>query len=189
MKIKQDFVTNSSSTGFIFLFKGNQRTDLFEKMVKYGDKFKLYNEYHGSGGDYIDVWDLIKELDPILSSTKEDPWYLPGPTETSKLLEKLEDELKHTKETLKEELKNEKENPDKGWKSSNWTKDSLVDIEARLKKVKAAVECGLDHYVEVSFGDNDGMICGGKLGVTMDYSGRDIDLNQRDFKVMVENQH
>ena len=55
--------------------------------------------------------------------------------------------------------------------------------------IPQAIKYGLDHYVEVSFGDNDGMICGGRIGCTMDYSGRSINLNQKDFMVMVENQH
>lgn len=188
MKIKHDFVTNSSSTGFIFLFKGDKRTDLFEKMVKYGEKFKLYNEYHGSGGDYINVWDLIKTLDPILSSNDQDPWYLPGPLDTAKLLETREDELNQLEEMLISELEREKKDSG-GWKASKYTKDSIRDVEHRLKKIKEALEYGLDHYIEVSFGDNDGMISGGKIGMTMDYSGRSINLNEKDLMVLVENQH
>ena len=187
MKIKQDFVTNSSSTGFIFLFKGDKRTDLFEKMVKYGDKFKLFNEY-GEGEDYINVWDLIKELDPILSSTREDPWYLPGPLKIKDLLERHESELKQNKETLKEELDRESKEVG-GWKSSGYTIQYIEEVKTKLDKIKEAIKYGLDHYVEVSFGDNDGMISGGRIGCTMDYSGRSINLNQKDFIVMIENQH
>jgi hypothetical protein len=188
MKIKQDFVTNSSSTSFIFLFKGDKRTDLFEKMVKYEDKFKLYNEYHGSSGDYINVWDLIKALDPILSSNEQDPWYLPGPLVTTKLLETIEKELEDLKVTLESELEREKEESG-SWKASGYTKDYIRDTEKRLNKFKEAVEYGLDHYIEVSFGDNDGMISGGRIGCTMDYSGRSINLNHKDLIVVVENQH
>ena len=187
MKIKQDFVTNSSSTGFIFIFKGNQRTDLFKQMVKYEDKFKLFNEY-GPGEDYIDVWDIIKELDPLLSSTKQDPWYLPGPLKLNSLLKKIEVELKVNKKTLKEELKRESEEPI-NWKSSKYTIEYIKENEEKLVKLKKALKNGLDHYIEVSFGDNDGMIQGGRIGYTMDYEGRNINLNQKDFMVMIENQH
>lgn len=187
MKIKQDFVTNSSSTGFIFIFKGNQRTDLFEMMVKYGDNFKLHNEYY-DGADYINVWDLIKALDPILSSTKQDPWYLPGPTKLKNLFETIERELKANQDTLQDELKKEKKDPME-WKSSEYTKEYIKDNKEKLAKLKKAIENGLDHYVEVSFGDNDGMISGNRLGSTMDYEGRNININQKDFMIMIENQH
>jgi len=186
MKIKHDFVTNSSSTGFIFLFKGDKRTDLFRQMVKYEDKFKLFNEY-GGGEDYINVWDIIRELDPILSSTREDPWYLPGPLKMNDLLERYEGELKANEEALKDELKQESEGVK--WTGSDWTKEYIKELEEKIIKVKKAIHNKLDHYVEVSFGDNDGMISGGRIGMTMDYSGRSINLNQKDFVVMIENQH
>ena len=188
MKIKHDFVTNSSSTGFIFLFKGDKRTDLFRQMVKYEDQFKLYNEYHGSGGDYIDVWDIIREMDPLLSSSREDPWYLPGPLKIKDLLERHEGELKEHEKTLKEELKREAEKQE-AWTSSDWTKEYIETLKEKIVKVKKAIHNSLDHYIEVSFGDNDGMIQGGKVGMTMDYSGRSIELNQKDFMVMIEGQH
>ena len=187
MKIKQDFVTNSSSTGFIFMFKGNQRTDLFKQMVKYEDKFKLYNEY-GGGEDYIDVWDIIRELDPILSSSREDPWYLPGPLKLTDLLERHESELREYEKTLKEELKREEEE-EIHWKSSEYTISYIKEVKEKIVKVKKAIHNKLDHYVEVSFGDNDGMISGGRIGTTMDCSGKNIKLNQRDFMVIIENQH
>ena len=187
MKIKQDFVTNSSSTGFIFIFKGNQRTDLFRQMVKYEDKFKLFNEY-GPGEGYINVWDIIKELDPLLSSTKEDPWYLPGPLKLNDLLERVEEELKINKETLKEELERESKVVG-GWKSSGYTIQYIEEVKTKLDKIKEAIKYGLDHYIEISFGDNDGIIEGGKIGYTMDYEGRHIDINEDDFVVLIENQH
>jgi len=187
MKIKHDFVTNSSSTGFIFLFKGDKRTDLFRQMVKYEDKFKLFNEY-GTGADYIDVWDIIREIDPILSSSKEDPWYLPGPLKLNDLLERHEGELKEYEKTLKEELKRESEE-EIHWKSSEYTINYIKEIKEKIIKVKEAIHNKLDHYVEISFGDNDGMISGGRIGMTMDYSGRNINIDQKDFIVLIENQH
>jgi len=187
MKRKLDFVTNSSSTGFIFIFKGNQRTNLFEKMVKYEDEFKLYNEY-GSGKPYINAWEIIKTLDPILSSNKEDPYYLPGPIQLSNLIKNVDEELEVYKKTLIDELKKEKEEA-KSWKSSVYTKEYITELTEKVSKLKKAIDNGLDHYVEISFGDNDGLISGGRIGYTMDYEGRHIDINEDDFVVLIENQH
>jgi len=187
MKIKQDFVTNSSSTSFIFIFKGNHRTHLFEKMVNYGDQFKVYNEYE-SGSKYVDVWEIIQCIDPIISSHIQDPWHLPGPLKLSELFETYDKTLKEYKTNLIEELKEEKEDP-KRWVSSKYTKEHIEDIEDKISIIKKAIEDGLDHYVEISFGDNDGMIQGGRVGTNMDYSGRNININEKDFVVIVESQH
>lgn len=187
MKIKQDFVTNSSSTSYIFIFKGDKRTHLFEKMVKYGDQFKLYNEY-GPGDTRLDVWEIIQCIDPILSSCIEDPWHLPGPTKLSTLLETYEEELDSNIKSLIMELERESKEPIQ-YKSSQYTKEYIKKGEEKISKIKKAIEDGLDHYVEISFGDNDGMISGGRIGTTMDYQSSDVNIDQKDFKVIIERQH
>jgi len=181
MKIKHDFVTNSSSTGFIFIFKGDQRANLFKQLVKYEKHFELSNDY-GPGKPITDVWDLITCLDPIISSHRSEPYYLPGPTKIQSLLEQYKTELLNLEKTYNEEKK----------EKSMWTKyslDSITQIKQKIEKIEKAIENGLDHCIEISFGDNDGIISGGMMGMTMDYSGRSIKLNEKDFVVLIENQH
>jgi hypothetical protein len=188
MKIKRDFVTNSSSTSFIFVFKGNQRTDLFRQMVKHEEHFNLFNEY-GPGVDHIDVWDIIKAIDPILSSNKEDPYYLPKPSPTLKHIENLVEEVRQYEKELIIELKREKGEDQTIWKASQYTTEHIKECKEKIVKYEKFAERGLDSLVEISFGDNDGIIQGGAIGMTMDYSGRDIKIDDDTFAVVIENCH
>jgi predicted methyltransferase MtxX (methanogen marker protein 4) len=187
MKIKTDFVTNSSSTSFIFAFKGNKRSYLFEKMVKYKEKFDLYNEY-GSGSDRINVWDIIHAIDPILRTNKEDPWYLPGPIKLETYLANLKESLTMYENEYASAIKAEQDG-NVPLLSPNYALESVSEYKDKIKRIKKIIKKGIDHYIEISFGDNDGMISGGRVGMTMDYSGRDIKIDEDDFVVFVENCH
>lgn len=184
MKIKKDFITNSSSTSFIFCFKGSSRVDLYRQMVKHEDDFKLHG-YESS----IDVWDILRSIDPILASSKEDPYYLPKPSPILTHIETLSEELKLSEEELLVELEREKDQDDNRWKGSNYSIEHIKDLKEKIEKYKGFVERGLKSLVEITFGDNDGIISGGGVGSTMDYSGKNINIDDDEFAVVIENQH
>lgn len=164
MKIKCDFVTNSSSTSFIFAFKHNIE-GLYEMIRKYKSWFKLINEYD----NYFSIThkDVINSLIDI---------------KAEKMLRDIDEVLKETNETLDSYIENVK----KYEGHTDLYSYVIKNTKHNIKMLERAKENGLDTVLTIGFGDNDGEISGPGIGSTMDYAGRYIDIFKEDFVVFTE---
>jgi len=75
MKFKIDFVTNSSSTSYLFLFKGTTIEELFESMKENYKEFELSYSFYDNEVNSTNVYEIInymmnKNIDVKMISTK-----------------------------------------------------------------------------------------------------------------------
>jgi hypothetical protein len=169
MKIKNDFVTNSSSTCFLFAFKGKTRKDLYKKILDHEMTFFLTMDYDGfcSGVD--------EEEDNGISCKADD------------VIDALKSKRKQFKVvTIDEKIKEIKKS------CITWTKYGpryscfVYECKSKLAILNHAKKLGINNVMEVCFGDNDGPFSGTKVGLIMDYEGRYISIYDDDFVVMTE---
>lgn len=166
MKIRNGFVSNSSSTSFTFCFKGKNIKDLTDLILtKYRDSFKRsYDEYHCNALDVVKaIEECIKEcvsIDKVILDTMA---ILEGTLEyTERHKDKKDRYFIEMELRLKQELEN------------------------KIEKLKGIREKGLNSVVIIGFGDNHGDVSGGNIGYAMDYGGRDIDINNDDLVVFAK---
>lgn len=168
MKIKADFVTNSSSTSFTFIFKGNH-IDLFKAVLKRAALFNLSIDF---GTPYtIDVWDVIESIDSVI---RFDPGIL-----------QIDNEIKMCQEDIEYVEKNLAKNNIEDWER-RYDKERRADLNEVMTKLLKAKEKGLVSVFKIGFGDNHGEICGGRIGCTMDCAGSRISIDDDDLIVMTE---
>ena len=90
MKIKADFITNSSSTNFYFVFKGDH-IDLYQRLIEHRHNFDLtYDTYEEMVLD-ITTWDVIREIDKAIRVTEKDLWLLKEVDSVNSIINHFED--------------------------------------------------------------------------------------------------
>lgn len=169
MKIKNDFVTNSSSTCFLFAFKGKTRKDLYNKILEHEMAFFLTMDYDGfrSGVD--------KEEDNGISCRADD------------VINSLRSKRKQFKViTIDQKIKQIKKYLISMSKYRRPYTCLVYDCKSKLAILNHAKKLGINNVMEVCFGDNDGPFAGTKVGLIMDYEGRYISIYDDDFVVMTE---
>lgn len=175
MRLKLGFVTNSSSTSFIFIFNGG-KIDLYRTLVKYESHFNLHNKYLANEDKPADmnVWDVIRELDRVLKDSIQELWIKPG--------------VKNIGEVIKDTLEKVAfwEGRKKDHDLDNWENEFIFLYKHHLEVLRRCKERGLISTLVIGFGDNNGEISGGLVGTTMDYFGRSIDLDRDDFVILTE---
>jgi hypothetical protein len=68
MKIKNDFITNSSSTNYIFIFKGD-KINLYKALINH--KTIIEDKVNDQLWDYsFNIWELIRQLDMCIREDK-----------------------------------------------------------------------------------------------------------------------
>ena len=183
MKIRNGFVSNSSSTSFTFIFKGSTVDDLCDVLLKYSTHFDLVFENYDDVEHVCNVNDVITALKSVVKNASEkteddyDHAFIMSLDEKN---DELEKELNSWRERLEESIK-EDDNYD-----TSWIHNYMMEIYEKQRSIKQAIKRNLNCVIEVGFGDNHGQIEGTGLGTVMDYEGRYIRINQKNLIVYTD---
>lgn len=200
MKTRNGFVSNSSSTSFTFIFKGDNFNDFARLMKKYKKHFKLsYPDAWWSGEENTsteyDYQDIINAIRCVIDREKipeyEDKVAI-LPVET--LIKEYQEQIKLYEEEVQDILfqraKDDEAKREYDYVNSDdylrIYQDGLESFRAGIQKL----EKRRNHiYIKLEFGDNHGQIQGRGLGATLDQMGREIKLEEEDFWLLTESLH
>ena len=167
MKIRGGFVSNSSSTSFTFIFKGDKIEDLFNLIKKYNQYFDLYFTDSGEKELHCTAEDVIKSMEEIKPNLK---------------IENINSLRLYIKTRMRDlEITSEK-NKD----HHDWYSEYLSDCMDKELLMEEAAKREFTNALVIDFGDNSGVISGGTVGYCMDYEGRSININKPDLIVTTE---
>jgi len=163
MKIRLGFITNSSSTNHIIMWKGDKydlKRLLLEKISIFPTNFSGYAQnYH------VDKSEI---LDAILSMIERS-------LDKSSIQKELAERLEYAERWYKESIQDKRP-----WGTS-WAEE-----EVKFTKELISLSEDKDWMLEISFGDNEGCFAGGDLGYVMDYAGRNIDVEEDELAYKTE---
>lgn len=171
MRIKNDFVTNSSSTCFLFGFKGKTKKDLYQAIMNHEMEFWLTMDYDGYHSE------IPEEEDKRISCNATD------------VINALRSIRKKIEIVQIQEKLNEIEQNISEWKTyteSPISRHFIYECRSKIAILEYAQELGINSVIEVCFGDNDGPFSGTKIGLLMDYEGRYISVRDDDLVVLTE---
>jgi hypothetical protein len=175
MKIKSDFVTNSSSTSFFFIFNGD-KNDLFELIKKNNKSFDLSYKYTDNDNETkTDENFIIESINNVINKKHE---FLK--TVEVKNIDFLIEELKNEYEYFVEVIQQS------STKLIDYEREILNEINNKIIICKKAKENGLTNYLKIEFGDNHGHVANDQAGV-IDYY-QPIILS-KDFIMINQNNH
>jgi hypothetical protein len=191
MKLKGDFITNSSSTAFFFIFNGDKKEDLFNLIIKYKHKFDQSVDY-GCGDNkdirFCNAGYVIDSIDDVITTNEPYDESTKCKIEPiKKLIKEYKNDMDYWEKAYKKEIKRSK--------TEKITYDLSKDYKEHEKKyrdgikvLKEAESKGLTSYINIEFGDNHGHVCGENASA-MDYNGDDMIIKENDFYLLTENHH
>ena len=171
MKIRDGFVSNSSSSSFIFLMLSDNKNDLTVKCDKYKDHFTLYDiyNYNEDGemeflNDNVDV-NTFKAM--IMNSKIQ-----------VKSIQELLD-LYHAR------IKGYQTYIDKS-KVEDWIYDGLFELNSNVAYIEDCINKGFKYFIEIGIGDNHGDFCSHPKYSAIDQRREKFNLNCPDLVIMTE---
>lgn len=172
MKIRSGFISNSSSTSFMFIFKGQTKEDLYDAIWKNRKDFHLVTDDNRS---CCAEWlvDEIESLPDNIIREGSDPINLL---------------IKTRKCILNDNKKYLADSKDKYF-SESW-RTIVEDEEQLIKRLQNLKDKGFTWSMIISFGDNHGDISGGNVGTAMDYESYHFkDYEKEDLAIITINEH
>ena len=151
MKIKTDFVTNSSSTSYFFIFKGKDENDLFKIMKNHWDRFEYQSCYDNN--KIINVYEIIEYM--------KSEGYLK--------VVSITDSIEETKKRIKELNKSLKDKT----LNTNYCYKYIQINEKILELLKYKKSKGFKLVASAGFCDGDA----NEVGATMRYSNMNDDID------------
>ena len=184
MKIKNDFVTNSSSTNFFFIFKGPRCVkSVVDAVRNHKTDFNLSYELDADTTWSCTHEDIINDIEKnIKSSLGKNEWNSLKITTIDKEISEVEKYIEDEKQTCDSWMKDSPD--DKNMKRIY--KESIRSLEKKKAKLQDAKERGFENILNMEWGDNHGHVSGGNTGYAMDYEGRTIRINSDDLIVFTE---
>ena len=184
MKIRNAFVSNSSSTSFTFCFKGNDIETLYAMILKYNKYFKLAFNCYDDITYSCNALDIVNSIKCVMKSNeKAEEWCKIKIVPVDDIVKREEESIKEYEKEIEKEEK--EKNPNRTW-SIEYLEQDIRHCEKTIKNFERIKKNGLDHAIQIGFGDNHGEVCGGDIGYSMDYEGRSIHILEKDFAVFTE---
>jgi hypothetical protein len=184
MKIKNDFITNSSSTNFFFIFKGPRCVkSLVSAVWNHKKAFTLSYYLDETSNWSCKCQDIVEDIERcVKNSLGKDEW-------DSVKIVTLDKKISETDEMIKSEKAYHKDwlidHPDDKT-MDKITKEGIKYLEQRKRKLQHAKNKGFENALEMEWGDNHGHVSGGETGFAMDYAGKNIRINSDDLVVFTE---
>ena len=176
MKIKADFITNSSSSAFYFIFKGGELDNLLKAIMSTGEHFKVSGVHFPYETAYTcDASDVVEEIEHLL--TTEFPSYrscYDEPTTIQPIDDLIADFTKDIEDVKR-------------------LNESYMDAYAQAIKhqrtqVEQAKANGFTHFVCAYFGDNEGDVTG-NVGQVLDSNHCELKLTSDNLVIVTRSNH
>ena len=190
MKRRYGFVSNSSSTSFTFVFKGDKVEDLSNTIMKYKSFFDLsfFDEGWGDNDNTTYTCNAQEVGEAIEKYVKSEPKYEFDKVSVVSIdnhIANLVKEINSNYKYIGEEKEKQKNDPS-AWSCIDLWEEHNIDLKNEVNSMRSAKDKGLHSVLVIGFGDNDGQISGGSLGHCMDYEGRYMSIDEDDFMVYTE---
>jgi len=180
MRTKLDFVTNSSSTNFFFIFKGPRCIRPLEAAIRnHKNPFNLCYLDWEKVSYSCSHEDIISDIKSVTkSSLGKDEWDSVKVVSIDKAIKEVDQFIDAEKRYLTD--------PTCSKETKRWAEKCIKILESKKMKFQKAKEEGFENVLEMGWGDNHGQISGGNTGMAMDYEGRRIKINADDLIVFTE---
>ena len=184
MRVKSDFITNSSSTNFFFVFKGPRCVKSVTNAVwNHRKSFSLHYELNENNSHSCNAQDIVEDIERcIKQSLGKKEWNSVKITTVDKKILQIDKQIEHEKEYNASWMKDHPEDKT----SEKYSKQTVSRLEKQKGKFQEAKSKGFENLLEMDWGDNHGAVSGGDTGYAMDYEGRYIRINSDDLIVFSE---